>query len=113
MILEQTGARVRGLHQDEQAGLVLGAGAHEGFAGVFAEVGIHRQGVAGREDLAGEESLGIGRRRGTDVAAFGIHDDQQAAFLGVDLAEEEFAAVSERCTFKYMKKNAEVPAPGH
>jgi len=41
----------------------------------------------------------------------GDHDaliKKLAAFLGVDLAEEEFAAVSERCTFKYMKKNAEV-----
>jgi len=83
-VLQVAAAGVAGFDEDEDASAVCCCGFQKGFERVAAHVGIDGQGVGiKRGGWAAEMGLGVGFGGGSDVAAFGVGDDEEAFFAGV------------------------------
>ena len=99
-ILNLASARVRGLHNAEDARAVPPAGGEIGIERVASEIRIHGQRVGERGVAVRrlEERGGIRARRRADVAAFCVHDHLQPRRAGVaaDLLESAHPVRAER-----------------
>ena len=84
VILEQSGAGIGGLDEEEQPGLRGARRSQERGAGILAEVRIHRDGIACGQRAtvtAIQPSVGVGLGRAADVAALAIHHNEESQFV--------------------------------